>query len=149
VSLFADDTVVYMNGNSSQFQHVFNIFETFGRTSGCEINIKKSSAFYIGCSKKIRHKPYSSDGLSWPEKSVKYLGITIRLDDANELSIMNANFSIVISDIQTILNLWSCRGLTLLGKITIFKSLVIPKIIHKAFYLPLHFPETFIKKLIK
>jgi len=69
---------------------------------------------------------YSSNGLSWPEKSVP-------LDGVNELSIMNANFSTVISDIQTILNLCSCRGSTLLEKIT---SLVIPKIIHNASHLP-------------
>jgi len=60
---------------------------------------------------------------------------------------MNVNFSTVISYIQTILNLWSCRGLTLLGKITILESLLIPKIIHKASYLPLHLPETFIKRI--
>jgi len=62
---------------------------------------------------------------------------------------MSANFSTVISDIQTILNLWSCRGLTLLGKIIVLKRLVILKIIHKASYLPLHLPETFIKKIMK
>jgi len=29
----------------------------------------------------------------------------------------------------------------------VLKSLVIPKIIHQASYLPLHLPETFIKKI--
>ena len=28
VSLFADDTVIYLNGNPSQFKHVFDILRT-------------------------------------------------------------------------------------------------------------------------
>jgi len=41
--------------------------------------LKNLVTFTMVVVKKILHKPYSSDGLSWPEKSVKYLGITIPL----------------------------------------------------------------------
>jgi len=36
-----------------------------------------------------------SNGLSWSEKSVKYLGVILPLNGVNKLSIMNANFSAV------------------------------------------------------
>ena len=48
---------------------------------------------------------------------------------------------------QTLLNIWSSHVITLLGKITILKSLVIPKTVYKATYLPVTLPETFIKEL--
>ena len=50
VSLFADDTVIYLNGNSSQFKCVFDIFDYFGKESGCKVNLSKSYVFYIGSS---------------------------------------------------------------------------------------------------
>ena len=47
---------------------------------------------------------------------------------------------------QTLLNI-SPRGLTLFGKITALESQVIPEIVYKAIYLPVTFPEIFIKEL--
>ena len=38
VSLFADDTVIYLNGNSSQFKCVVDILDYFGKESGCKVN---------------------------------------------------------------------------------------------------------------
>ena len=52
VSLFADDTVIYLNDSPSQFQCVFAILENFGSKSGCKVNLNKSCAFYLGKSKK-------------------------------------------------------------------------------------------------
>ena len=49
-SLFADDTVIYLNGNSSQFKCVFDILDYFGKEFGCKVNLSKSYAFYIGSS---------------------------------------------------------------------------------------------------
>ena len=63
VSLFADDTVIYLNGNSSQFKFVFDILRIFGERSGCKVNIDKSTAFYIGSSRINVMKPFSTEGL--------------------------------------------------------------------------------------
>ena len=50
---------------------------------------------------------------------------------------------------KNILSLWSCRNLTLMGKITIVKSLIIPRMIYKASILPLIIPKTLITKINK
>ena len=47
VSFFANDTVIYLNGNTSIFNYVFDILNYFGNKSGCKVNLSKSSAFYI------------------------------------------------------------------------------------------------------
>ena len=61
VSLFADDTVIYLNGNPSQFKHVFAI--------------NKSNSFYVGSSRRNVVKPFSADGLSWLTNTIKYLSV--------------------------------------------------------------------------
>ena len=65
----------------------------------------------------------------------------------DELSLFEENFAHTILNLQSTLNLWLVRGLTLLGKSTVLKSLVFPKLIHKALYLPIHLPENFLKQL--
>ena len=75
VSLFADDTVIYLNGNSSQFKHVFDILRTFRDQTGCKDNINKSNAFYVGSSSGNGVKAFCANGLSWPTNTIKYLGV--------------------------------------------------------------------------
>ena len=147
VSLFADDTVIYLNGNSSQFKCVFDILDYFGKESGCKVNLSKSYAFYIGSSMGKKFKPFSSRGLSWPTSVIKYLGVNIPLNKFDELSLFEENFASTIHNLQSTLNLWLVRGLTLLGKIAVLKTLIIPKLIHKASYLPIQLPEKFVKQL--
>ena len=46
VSMFADDTLIFLNGLENQFEYVFDIFQTFGRIWGCRLNLDKFEAFY-------------------------------------------------------------------------------------------------------
>ena len=48
---------------------------------------------------------------------------------------------------KAILNIWSFRSLNLLGKITVLKNLIIPKIIYKVSYLPIFLPDSFVNEL--
>ena len=76
-----------------------------------------------------------NSGLSWPDTSINYLGVNIPISKFDELSLLEENFANIIHDMQSNLNLWSVRGLTLLDKITDLKTLIISKIIHKAYHL--------------
>ena len=147
VSLFADETVIYLNGNSSQFKCVFDFLDYFGKESGYKVNLSKSYAFYIRSRMGKKFKPFSSPGLSWPTLVVKYLGVNIPLNKFDELSLFEENFASTIHNLQSILNLWLVRGLTLLGKITVLKTLVFPKLINKASYLIIKLPEKFVEQL--
>ena len=48
------------------------------------------------------------------------------------ITTMKANFDSILKSIKDILNMWKWRGLTLLGKIQIVKSFIIPKVLSKA-----------------
>ena len=113
VSLFADDTVVYLNSNVSQFKHVFHILNVFSDQSGCQVNTNKSNAFYIGSSKKTIFIPFSTDGLTWQTNTIKYLGVNIPINHGDNISFVNENFLPILNEMKSVLNIWTSRGLTL------------------------------------
>ena len=89
---------------------------------------------------------FSAYRLSWPKNFVTYLGVnipitTLTIIDSSEIFVSRTR------EVQTLLNIWSTRGLTLLEKTAVLKSLVIPKSGYKATYLPVTLPEIFIKQL--
>ena len=147
IQLFADNAVFYLNGNSFQFKCVFDILDYFGKESGCKVNLSKSYEFYIGSSMGKKFKTFLSNGLSWPTSVIKYLGGNIPPNKFDELSLFEENFANAILNLQSTLNLWLVRGLTLLGKIIVSKALVVPKLIQKASYLSIQLSEKFVKQL--
>ena len=69
-------------------------------------------------------KPFLSSGLSWPTSVIKYLGVNIPVNKFDEFSLFKENFANTIHNLQSTLNFWSVKGLTLLEKITVLKTLV-------------------------
>ena len=70
----------------------------------------------------------------------------IEKSNDNDKKLVDLNCANVIDKTKSILNLWSCRNLTLIGKITILKSLVVPQVTYKASMLPVISPKNFITK---
>ena len=65
----------------------------------------------------------------------------------DDLSLFKKNFGTTIDEMKAILNIWSSRSLTLLGKIAVLKNLIIPKIIYKVSHLPIFLPDSFVNEL--
>ena len=107
--------------------------------------MNKSNAFYIRSSRKTIFKPFSTDGLTWQTNTIKYLGVNIPINHDDNISFFKENFLPILNEMKSILNIWTSRGLTLLGKITIIKSMVIPKLVYKVSNLPVILPDSFIK----
>ena len=110
VSLFADDTVVYLNSNLYQFKHVFDILNVFSDQSGCQVNMNKSNAFYIGLSRKTIFKTFSTDGLTWQTNTIKYLGVNIPINQGDNISFVNENFLPILNEMKSILNFGHQEG---------------------------------------
>ena len=92
VSLFADDTLVFLEGKKNNFDIVFDIFHKFGELSGCKINGSKSKAFYIDNLRDSSNKYRENKGLTWPVDTVTYLGITIPVGKEKK-NIFESNFA--------------------------------------------------------
>ena len=104
VSLFADDTLVFVEGTRNDFETIFDILDKFGKLSACKINESKSKAFYTGNVKDFSIKHRENKGLIWPLDTVTYLGITIPVGKEKK-NIFDLNFAKAVYKIMSILNI--------------------------------------------
>jgi len=65
--------------------------------------------------------------LKWPKDKVKSLGLWISTDPDLSASL---NYNEKLGKVKEILRCWKCRRLTLLGTITVIKSLVVSQLIY-------------------
>ena len=127
VSLFADDTICFLNGDTESFVNLFEILHYFASFSGCRLNVSKSEAIYIGSSKDTPNHPYQEEGLTWRTKSFKALGINFSLQ-TNLLYEMN--FPPRLKKVEQTVNCWRQRNLSLIVKISVIKSLLLPQLLY-------------------
>ena len=119
-------------------QRIFMLLDQFKTCSGLQVNYKKTEAMWIGS---CRNDTAATLGLTWVN-AVKVLGIVFTY---NEIERLQENFCNKLKDIRLQIRLWCCRGLSLLGKITIIKSFLLSKMAYVFSVLPT--PHEFIKQL--
>ena len=116
LSQFADDTNLFC-ADLISVENALKTVEDFGRLAGLKLNIEKSKAIWLGKWEKNKSYPLQ---LKWLHSPVRLLGIHVSYDEKgnNEL-----NFNLKIRKLQTNLDMWRSRDLTLFGKVLIIKSL--------------------------
>ena len=144
VSLFADDSVCFLDGSDNSFFQLFECLSNFGKFSGCKINFSKTEAVWIGSKRGCQLFPYSNSGVSWKESQFKCLGINFSL---NTDKIFDLNYSTKLRKIEQTLNCWKMRNLSLIGKVCVIKTLILPQLIYLFSVLCIKIPMFFFKKL--
>ena len=87
-------------------------------------------------------------GLKWPQYPINYLGVTPHIKPSKyKFKLFRLNLDSYCDKLAPKLNLWKIRGLILLRKIIILKSLVLPKLYYKLSILPNEIHPPFIKRL--
>ena len=124
ISQFADDTTLFLKNVESAYE-AFKLLNKFEKVSGLKLNTEKCEALWLGPWKQNQEKPL---GIKWPQ-SIKILGIYF---SHNKTEQDNMNFGNIASSIAQLTNLWKQKSLTLYGKITISKSLLLSKLTYKA-----------------
>ena len=112
ISLFADDSVCFLDGSDNSFSQLFEISLKFGQFSGCKINFSKTEAIWIGSKKGHQHFPYMNRGVSWKRSQFKCLGVTFSL---NVGLIYDLNYKEKLKRMEQTLNCWRTRNLSLIG----------------------------------
>ena len=130
ISQFADDTTVFLSDLQS-VGVVLELLKNFQSVSGLKLNFEKTIAKSIGS---VKHSDCIGNfNIKWSDDPVQTLGIIISNDPR---VIMEENFMSKLRSTEKILNMWSIRGLSLKGRVTILKSLVIPKFLYPMSVLP-------------
>ena len=106
----------------SSAQALFDLLEVFKKASGLTINFTKTEGMWIGSSKNNKAKPF---GIKWPSEPFYTY---------DQKLLLEKNFIENVDKIKKLLNVWSSRGLSIYGKVTIIKSLVIPKFVYLRCY---------------
>lgn len=133
ISQYADDTFLMLDGSEFSLRESLKCFENFHAVSGLKMNLSKTRAVWVGNRKYSDLVLCPEKNLSWSHSNFKLLGIEFSLDLD---SITELNFSKKIKEVSGILKSWQHRKLTLMGKITVVKSLALPKLIHLLTALP-------------
>ena len=105
-------------------QELFNLLDSFTISSCLSINWSKTEGMWIGSTRSNKTKPL---GINWPNEPIRALGIFYTYD----LKLLHEkNFLENLDNIKKLLSIWYSRGLSLYGKVTVTKSLVVPKVIY-------------------
>ena len=133
ISQYADDTFLMLDGSEVSLRESLNCFESFYKVSGLKINRSKTKAVWIGSKRYSDHILCPDFNLHWSNSDFKVLGIqfSLELDKITDI-----NFSKKIKEVTMILKSWQHRKLSLLGKVTVIKSLALSKLVHLLTSLP-------------
>ena len=120
-----DDTNLF-TADLASVRRGLEIVEEFGKIAGLCLNVKKTKAIWLGKWAKSRSNPL---GMKWTRSPVKILGVYFSYDDKGNDEL---NFNQKLKVLQTKLDMWSSRDLTLFGKVMIIKTLGISQLIYSA-----------------
>ena len=125
LSQFADDTILICKDVNSLRENI-SVLNEFGKNSGLKLNKKKTKAMWIGSLKENKTCPIA---ISTTKDPIKILGTFVSYNsDKNDYQ----NFFIKIQKMETKLNIWLSRDLTLMGRTLLAKSLGVSKLVYAA-----------------
>ena len=125
LSQLADDTSVFVS-SKQEISLILNLIEIFGSLSGLKLNRNKTEGLWLG---KLKHTKDKYENINWATDTVKCLGIYFGYD---KLKCNKLNLEKQFLKVEKIIKDWTKRNLTMLGRITVVKSLIIPNITYVA-----------------
>ncbi|KAL9982000.1 hypothetical protein ACROYT_G010777 [Oculina patagonica] len=133
LSQYADDTTLVLNGSRESLLNCLQTLDDFYKVSGLKLNDKKTEALWIGSKCGSSEILLPGRNFKWPKNKVKALGVWLSID-AKETAALNYNEK--LEKVRTVLSCWKYRRLTLMGKITVLKSLVASQLVYVLSPLP-------------
>ena len=124
LSQYADDLIIFSRAELSPIKAIFDELLEFTNASGLHINIDKTKCLQIGQPIDIT---FLDDLGVNVVNELKVLGI---LYNSSNQNIVNKNISQIMPKISHEIAQWKRRYLTLIGKITVVKAMLISKLVH-------------------
>ncbi len=135
LSQYADDTVLFLDGSENSMNSAFHTLDIFANISGLKVNIEKTQAVWIGSKKHSNDKICNEVHVKWVKamETFKTLGIIF---STNLPNMIETNYDDVMASIRKLIHSWSRRNLTVLGRVTVVKSLILSKLTFLLLTLP-------------
>ena len=129
IAQYADDTVLFLQ-DAQCLNGALRELEYFSEASMLKVNVDKTTCLPIGPPN--QNNSGDQGGVKWVTK-MKVLGIIF---ENNNTNITEVNLQPKLLQIQKEIAHWRRRNLTVLGRITVVKSLLISKLVHLFTALP-------------
>ena len=131
LEMFADDMTAFLRDHAS-LDTLLNMVDSFSLHSGLKINFEKTEVLFLGNDQKSTTETVISLARNrniTAKKAIKILGVHFTYDQTLWRKL---NFDETLKTIKERLNCWNWRNLTVLGRIQIIKSFVIPVFMYRA-----------------
>ena len=127
ISQYADDTTLILDGSTVSFTTSLRILDLFSEISGLRLNNKKTVALWIGANIGKETNLAPEKDFKWVKDKVRALGVWL---STNPETTIEANYNEKLTKVRNSLSCWELRRLSLLGKITVLKSLIASQLVY-------------------
>ena len=143
LSLFADYLSIFLPDNICSWNALKSTISKFECSSGLKVNYDKTIVYRIGSVRCTQAMYYALRKLIWSEGKCELLGIKIN-EDQNKM--FHENWAPAFKKAKTLCDIWKMRGLSLIGGITVFNSLVASLFFYKLAVCRI-LPENYLKQI--
>ena len=142
INMMADDTTIYLS-NLLSLEKVIEDFQKFEKISGLKLNLNKTELIPINVTRNRQIEMVGNlSKIRVKTGPFKALGIWF---SKNEEEIQNLNLTDRTKRIESLINMWKPRKLSLKGKIVIIKTLLLPQI--QFLFSMIQIPDNILKKI--
>ena len=120
LSQLADDTTAFLK-TERDVPILIQEINRFSKVSGLKLNMLKTQGLWVGNNGR---RSNNICGIDFSKSTIKSLGIYF---SRNRQESLRLNWDKLLADIQNLLNSWKRRKLTLFGKVTVLKTLIMSK----------------------
>ena len=127
ISQYADDTTLILDGSTVSFTTSLQILDLFSEISGLRLSNKKTVALWIDANTEKETNLGPEKDFKWVKNKVKALGVWL---STNPKTTIEANYNEKLTKVRNSLSCWELCHLSLLGKITVLKSLIASQLVY-------------------
>lgn len=134
ISQYADDSSLILDDDLQSVNKALDLIELYSTCSGLRANFDKTQAVWIGARRGCGMELPTKTTVKWNHSGCfKLLGIQYSLSKQEKYI---DNFTQNITKIKKLLKDWSLRNISLVGKITVIKSMALPILVQSFTVLP-------------
>jgi len=114
---FADDLMVFVEGNKKSIENTLEVFEDFAIHSGLKISLEKSTLYMAGLQEHQRDEILQQFPFEYGSLPVRYLGLPLLTR-----RMTSSDFLPLLEKIKSQISSWSTRTLSFAGRLQLLSS---------------------------